>query len=131
MAFEDFELEKLYEIHQAIVKRWIKVHALEQQSLAAVAANVAGLLEGNVSAVDGYDPNAFEYDIKPALNSDIASNEVWSEITAKNMSLNLREPGVTVKEKGTRVTVCKDGNEKVWLKTPAVIRQLRACRPNP
>ncbi|KAF3046540.1 hypothetical protein E8E12_010711 [Didymella heteroderae] len=130
VAFDDFELEKLDEIYQAIVKRWIKSHALQQRSFAAIAANVASLLDGNVSIVDGYDPDAFNFDVAPDLEEDVASNEMWPEVIAKDTILNLKDPGVTVKEEGTRVTLCKDGHEKVWLKTPTVARQLRAYRRN-
>ena len=110
------------------MKRWIEAHALQLQSFAAIAANVAGLLDGNVSTIDGYDRDAFDFKVKPTREDDKASSDMWPEVMAKDTLLNLREPGVTVKEEGTRVTVCKDGDEKVWLKTPTVVRQLRAYR---
>lgn len=126
MAYEDFDLEKLHHIHEAIVKRWIKAHALQQQSFAAIAANVSCLLDGNVSTVEGYDPDAFEFRVQPAMECGATSNDMWPEVTAKETILNLKELGVTVKNEGARVIICKDGSEETWLKTPSVARQVRA-----
>lgn len=88
------------------------------------------MLDGNVSTVGGCNPTAFEFGGAVHAEEDAKLNEVWSELEVKSTVLKLHEPGVTVKEEGVRVIVCKDCEEQVWLKAPAAARQLPAYKRN-
>lgn len=86
------------------------------------------MFDGNVSTVDGCSPTAFGFGGAVQAEADAKSNEVWPELEVKSTVLKLHEPGVTVKEEGVRVIVCKDCEEQVWLEAAA--RHLRAHKRN-
>ncbi|KAF1932282.1 uncharacterized protein M421DRAFT_1929 [Didymella exigua CBS 183.55] len=125
VAYEDDDLETLQNIHYAIMNRWVKAHARQQQSLAAVATAVSNMFD-DVSAVDTYDPKAFEFNEATSSEDTSKHSDAWLELNVKSTVPKLFEPGVTYKEEGARVIVCKEGEERVWLKTPCVARQVRA-----
>lgn len=111
------------------MNRWVKAHVQEQQSRAAVAASVSRMFD-DVSTIDTYNPKAFNFDKAVAYEEDSRHDEAWPELKVKGTLLRLHEPGVTFKEDGARVTVSKDGEEQVWLKTPCVARQIRTYKRN-
>ena len=126
VAFEDGDLEQLQKIHEAIMRRWVKAHQQQQQSLAAVATAVSDMFDTDITTRYGYDPKAFEFEEVTPAGEPAKLDETWPELEVKSVVLKLKEPGVTFKEQGLRVVVCKDGEEQVYLRTPAIARQLRA-----
>ena len=110
------------------MNRWVKSHAQQQLSLAAVAATISNMFD-DVSTIDTYDPKAFRFDEATASEEDSRDDETWPELKVKNTHalLRLYRHDVTFQEQGTKVVVSQDGNDRVWLKTPCVTRAIRAA----
>jgi hypothetical protein len=128
VAYEDNDLECLQKIHEAILKRWVLAHGQQLQSLSAVAASVSAMFDGDIaSRHEGYS-EAFKFgDVAPVEHTHEV-DDTWSELQIKSPMPKLTDPGLTFREDLEKVFIRKGGEVEVWLKSPAVIRQLRAYK---
>jgi hypothetical protein len=116
------DLERMQQIKEAIVRRWVNAVRQQQRSLAAIATCIEGIYDPQ-----GAYPDAFEFEPVQRPIEGAPTNHAWSEIEW-DKTPRLMEAGVTFTEDDLRVYIHKGGKDFVRLKTPAVIRQLRSVK---
>jgi hypothetical protein len=116
------DLERMQQIKEAIVRRWVNAVRQHQRSLAAIASRIEGIYDPK-----GAYPDAFEFEPEDLIEGGAPASHAWSEIELDTIP-KLMEAGVTFTEDDLRVYIHKDGKDFVRLKTPAVIRQLRSVK---
>jgi hypothetical protein len=88
------------------------------------------MFDNDVASRHEGHPEAFDIkDVRPAEPARYADS-MWPEISVKPPFPKLKGPGFTVEEKRQKVAVVRDGEKIEWARLPAVVRQLRAYKPN-
>ena len=125
MNISNDDLERIQQIKEAIVRRWVNAVRQQQRSLAAIASCIEGIYDPQ-----GAYPDAFDFENEELIEAGAPTNHAWSEIEW-DKTPKLMEAGMTFTEDDLRVYIKKDGKDFVRLKTPAVIRQLRSVKREP
>ena len=118
------DLERMQQIKEAIVRRWVNAVRQQQRSLAAIASSIEGIYD-----TQGAYPDAFDFEPVQPLIEGVPTSHMyaWPEIEWDNAP-RLYETGVTFTEDDLRVYIHRNGQDWVRLKTPAMIRQLRTVK---
>ncbi|KAF1912391.1 hypothetical protein BDU57DRAFT_522620 [Ampelomyces quisqualis] len=147
IAYENNDGDAMDKIHKAFMVRWVNGVRSQQESLRTIAESInemfdeaneeddrddeddnEGENEGSTPTPRELYPDAFEFeDVGPLKQSYTAQ---WSELRADDPAPKIGQPGVTVEKDSTplRIRICKGG--EVWsrLRTPAIVRLLRALK---
>ena len=142
VAYENGDETMMTKIQEAINLRWVNAHRQQRDSLRAVADSINTMFEQdnkNEGEEEGDEendtptprelyPDAYIFDDCKPLKQPYAlhQSQHWPELDAIDPAPKRGEAGVTVKMSGLRYTICKDGQEWVRLKTPALIRESRS-----
>lgn len=88
------------------------------------------MFDGDVAGRHEGHPEAFEFEHVAGVEQSEKLAETWDELPVKPSVPKLKGPGVTFKETRSKVFVDRDDDEEVqwYLKTPAVVRELRAYK---
>jgi hypothetical protein len=146
LAYENDDGDMMDKIRKAVMVRWVNGVRQQQESLRAMAESINDMFETDGEDGDDGDgededgaptprelyPDAFEFEDTEPLKDPDASHQAgqWSELDADDPAPKLGRVGVTVKKDSNplRIRICKDVEEWSRLKTPAMVRQLRALK---
>ena len=127
-AYEHGDVACLQNVHKAVLKRWIIAHHQQEQSLSAIAASVSAIFDGDIANRHEGQSEAFGFE-DTALSEQLPeSDEMWPEIKFQSNIPGLKDSSVTYREECFRVVACKEGEEQMFFKPPAMVRRMRAYK---
>jgi hypothetical protein len=109
--------------------RWVKANALHERSLSAITGPVSNMFDkvdsGSMS-VRQLHPEAFQSNKFASPSQEDELSSIWPELIALDAGPTIGDPAYELDKTLTRVIFHKDGKTWTRLKTPELVRQLKA-----
>lgn len=132
VAYENNDTHAIEKIHEAIKVRWVNAYRQQQEPLRAVADSINNMFERGGSEAEEeltsprkLYPDAFLFEDVEPIQQSVNPSVFWLELETEDNVPKRGDTGVTVKERGLKRYVWKDGKRWVQWMTPAMIREMR------
>ena len=124
----DEDQERMRQIRQAILNRWVDGLRQQQRTCSAIANCIHEMFQSSSEDPRAAYPDAFDIDTHDPSTKAAPVSYTWPEIEWRDNCPALTEPGVTYTESNFRVHIRQGNKTYVRLKTPSMVRQLRAVK---
>ncbi|KAF2847878.1 hypothetical protein T440DRAFT_470686 [Plenodomus tracheiphilus IPT5] len=138
VAYEYEDMAALKNIREAIKIRWVNAQRQQQQSLQLMADSIDSMYDDEEDEDDEMVltnpshlyPDAFQFGTEELISQKRKPSALWEELDAKDWAPKIGSPGITYSTKGVQVKIEQKNRSLEWirLRTPAVVRQIRAAQ---
>lgn len=123
----DKDHDGMRQIREAIMNRWVNGQRQQQRSISALAGSINDMFQWSPDDLKAIYADAFGLEVHAPIQ-EAPAHYLWPEVPWQLPYPELTELGVTYVEHDFHVYIYKGDKKYVQLKTPSLVRQIRALR---